>query len=93
MKFFNTEGPIQRDIYYGPPLLADDLPLDRPRQSGFILKPIDKDAALRMLDSFLTDSDPEEDRETLEFLAQAIDEHRAAVGARLMSPNEQLDLA
>ena len=65
-----------------------NLPLDRPRQSGFTLKPVDKDAALRMLDSFLTDSDPQEDRETLEFLTQAINEHRAAIGARLMFPNE-----
>jgi hypothetical protein len=72
---------------------ADDLPLDRPRQSGFVLKPIDKEAALRMLNSFLTDSDPEEDRETLKFLAQAIDEHRAALGARLMFPDEQIDTA
>lgn len=70
---------------------ADDLSLDRPRDSGFILKPIDKEAALQMLDSFLTDSDPEEDRETLEFLTQAINEHRAAVGARLMFPNESID--
>ena len=47
VKSFETEQP------------ADDLPLDRPRQSGFVLKPIDKEAALAMLDSFLTDSNPE----------------------------------
>lgn len=74
-------------------LPADDLLLDRLRQSGFVLKPIDKGAALQMLDSFLVDSDPEEDRETLELLTQAIDEHRAAVGARLMFPDEQTDFA
>lgn len=57
----------------------DDLPLDRPRQSGFTLKPIDKDAALQMLDSFQADSDPEEDRETLAVLEKAINEHRTVV--------------
>lgn len=71
-----------------PDEAVSDLPLDRPRQSGFMLKPIDKDAALQMLDSFLTDSDPEEDRETLEMLEKAINEHRAAVGARPMFTNE-----
>lgn len=67
---------------------STDLPLDRPRQSGFVLKPIDKDVALRMLDSFLTDSDPAEDRETLAILENAINEYRAATGARLVFPHE-----
>ncbi len=71
-----------------PDEAVSDLPLDRPRRSGFVLKPIDKDAALQMLDSFLNDSDPEEDRETLELLKKAINEHRATIGARLMFPNE-----
>ncbi len=79
-------GATMKSLEVGQP--ADDLPLERPRQSGFVLKPIDKSAALQMLDSFLVDSNPEEDRETLEFLTRVIDEHRAAVGARLMFPDE-----
>ena len=67
---------------------AEDLPIDRPRKSGFVLKPIDKEAALAFLDSLLLEGDPEEDRETLDFLKRAVNEHRAAVGARLMFPDE-----
>ena len=63
------------------------LPVERPRPSGFVIKPIDIAAAQATLDEFLRESDPEEDRATMEFLIKAIDEHRAAVGARLMFPD------
>jgi hypothetical protein len=66
---------------------AESLPLERPRKSGLVIKPMDKDAALALLDELLRTSDPEEDRETMELLIKGIDEHRAAVGARLMFPD------
>ena len=64
--------------------IAAALPVERPRASGFVIKPIDIAAAQATLDEFLRESDPEEDRATMGILIKAIDEHRAAVGARLM---------
>ena len=64
---------------------ADKLPIDRERSSGFILRPIDVPAALAALDSFLEDDQDEvEQRETFEYLKQALDENRAAQGERLL---------
>ncbi|MGH9802241.1 MAG: hypothetical protein ACRD82_17905 [Blastocatellia bacterium] len=68
---------------------AEDLPIDRPRKSGLVIRPGNREGAMELLDKLLSEGDPEEERETLEFLKQAINEHRAAVGARLMFPDEQ----
>ncbi|MDQ3011979.1 MAG: hypothetical protein M3X11_14885 [Acidobacteriota bacterium] len=62
---------------------AEDLPIDRPRKSGVVIRPGNREGAMALLDAMLAEGDPEEERETLEFLKQAINEHRAAVGARL----------
>jgi hypothetical protein len=60
---------------------ADQLPIDRERSSGFVLKPVDVPAALSALDSFLEEGQDEaEQRETFEYLKQALDETRAAQG-------------
>jgi hypothetical protein len=69
-------------------LTAQNLPLDRLRPSGLVVRMGDPQAAMEMLDQLLTESDPAEDRETMEFLMKAIDEHRAAVGARLLFPDQ-----
>ena len=61
----------------------EDLPLDRPRKSGFVIKPIDVEKAKAVLDS-LYDDDEEEQRETFLVLKQAIDEGRRARGERLL---------
>ncbi len=66
---------------------AEDLPIDRPRKSGLVIRPGNREGAIELLDRLLTEGDPEEERETLEFLKQAINEHRAAVGVRLMFPD------
>lgn len=68
---------------------AEDLPIDRPRKSGVIVRRGDREAAMELLDSLLVGGDPVEEQETLEFLKKAINEHRASVGARLMFPDEQ----
>jgi hypothetical protein len=59
----------------------DELPIDRPRSSGFVLQRIDVPAALAVLDSFL-EEDEAEQRETFEYLKRALDETRAAHGER-----------
>lgn len=63
---------------------AEDLPIDRPRKSGFVLKPIDVDGAIAMLNSFYEDGDEEEQRETFEELRQALNEGRRKRGERLL---------
>lgn len=68
-------------------LMSDKLPIDRTRSSGFVLQKIDVPAALAVLDSFL-EGDEAEQRETFEFLKQALDETRAAQGERTLFPNE-----
>jgi hypothetical protein len=65
----------------------NELPIDRPRSSGFVLDNIDVAAALAMLDSFL-EEDEAEQRETFAYLKRALDETRAAQGERLLFPNE-----
>lgn len=49
----------------------DELPIDRPRSSGFVLQKIDVPAALEVLDSFLEEDDGEQ-RETFEYLKRAL---------------------
>ena len=66
---------------------SDELPIDRLRTSGFVLHKVDVPAALVVLDSFL-EGDEAEQRETLEYLKQALDETRAAQGERLLFSNE-----
>jgi len=63
--------------------VREELPIDRPRKSGFVLKPIDREAAITLLDSFL-EEDEEEQRETFVLLKQAIDDGRRARGERLL---------
>ena len=65
----------------------DELPIDRPRSSGFVLQKIDVPAALAVLDSFL-EEDEAEQRETFEYLKRALDENRMAHGERPLFPNE-----
>jgi hypothetical protein len=68
---------------------ADQLPIDRERPSGFVLKPIDVPLALAALDSFLAGGhDEAEQRETFGYLKQALNETRAAQGERLLFQNE-----
>ena len=64
-----------------------ELPIGRPRTSGFVLREIDVPAALAVLNSFL-EEDEAEQRDTLEYLKQALDEARAAQGERLLFSNE-----
>lgn len=66
---------------------AKDLPLDRPRQSGFVLKPADVSAVTAALKSLYAD-DENEQRETFEYLKGALNETRAANGERLIFPDE-----
>jgi hypothetical protein len=67
--------------------VAVELPIDRPRSSGFVLHEIDVPAALAVLDSFL-EEDEVEQRDTLEYLKQALNETRAAQSERTLFPNE-----
>ena len=62
---------------------AEELPIDRPRKSGFVIKPINKEEAIKLLQSFY-DEDPEEQKETFAFLKKAIDEGRRERGERLL---------
>jgi hypothetical protein len=65
---------------------ADQLPIDRERSSGFVLKPVDVPAALAALDSFLEEEQDEaEQRETFQHLKQPPNETHAAQGERLPS--------
>lgn len=69
-KSFETEQP------------ADDLPLDRPRQSGFVLQWTDTEAAREALKRMAAEADPMECQETLEYLMKALNETRAEGGER-----------
>ena len=66
---------------------ADELPIDRQRSSGYVLHKIDVPAALAVLDSFLEGNEAEQ-RETFEYLNEALDENRAAQGERLLFSHE-----
>jgi hypothetical protein len=55
----------------------------RPNVSGIEFQPIDVEKALWLLDQ-LDAFDPIEQRETFEFLRQALNEDRAAAGERLV---------
>lgn len=57
------------------------------KSAGFTIQPIEIEKALRVLDS-LDEGDPEEQRETFEYLKRALDETRAANGERLLFPDE-----
>ncbi len=57
------------------------------KAAGFVIQPINVEAALRALDS-LCEGDPEEQRETFEYLKRALNETRAANGERLLFPDE-----
>ena len=61
--------------------VPDELPIDRPRPSGFVLQKIDVPAALAVLDRFL-EEDEAEQRETFAYLKRALDENRVADGER-----------
>lgn len=71
---------------------VEDLPIDRPRKSGFVLKPIDVAAATAALKSLYADDETEQ-RETFEYLRNALNETRAARGERLLFPDESDYLA
>jgi hypothetical protein len=62
------------------------LQLERPRLSGFVLKPIDTDAARLALRQMADEADAAECQQTLEELMQALDETRAEAGERLLFP-------
>lgn len=63
---------------------SEELPIDRPRKSGFVIKPIDMEGTIAMLKSFYEDGDEEEQRETFEMLRQALNEGRRERGERLL---------
>lgn len=69
-----------------------DLPIDRPRPSGFVLNPIDVAAAAVALKSLYADDETEQ-RETFAYLSNALNETRAANGERLLFPDEPNHLA
>jgi hypothetical protein len=76
-----------------PEQALEELRIDRPRKSGFVLHPIDQEAARTLLDSFL-EEDEEEQRETFALLKQAIDDGRRVRGERLLFEEyEQTDCA
>lgn len=68
------------DDAFGQPA-QDELAIDRPRASGFVLQKINVPAALAVLDSFL-EEDEAEQHETFEYLKRALDESREAHGER-----------
>lgn len=79
----NQPNPLSDDaIAHSAP---DELPVDRPRVSGFVLRKIDVPAALDVLDSFL-EEDEAEQWETFEYLKRSLDETRASHGARPLFP-------
>lgn len=63
-----------------------NLPLDRPRKSGFVLKPIDVDAAIQALRQMTDEADPQECQETLDYLMKALNETRREGGERILFP-------
>ena len=70
----NQPNTLSDDAFAHP--APDELPIDRPRSSGFVLQKIDVPAALAVLDCFL-EEDEAEQRETFEYLKRALDETRA----------------
>lgn len=62
------------------------LPIERPRRSGFVLKPIDANAARVALRQMAEEADAEECQQTLEELMQALNETRAEAGERILFP-------
>lgn len=73
-------------------LPVEDLPIDRPRKSGFSLNPVDVATATAALKSLYADDETEQ-RETFEYLRNALNETRAANGERLLFPDESNHLA
>jgi len=69
-----------------PDQAATDLPLDRLRKSGFVLKPIDKDAARQAMSQMAEEADPAECQETLDYLMKALNETRAEGDERVLFP-------
>ena len=65
---------------------APHLLLDRPRQSGFVLKPIDAGAARLALRQMAEKADAEECQQTQEELMQALNATRTEAGERLLFP-------
>ena len=65
---------------------ADPLPLERPRQSGFVLKPVAPETARQALRQMAAEADGAECQQTLEDLLQALNETRAEAGERLLFP-------
>lgn len=59
------------------------IPSDPRNYSGIVLPPFDPEAAIAALESFY-EGDPEEQRETFEYLKKALNEERAASGERLL---------
>jgi len=70
-----------------PDSVSSELPIGRPRISGFALRRTDVPTAVAVLDSFL-EEDEDEQRETFEYLKHALDETRAAQGERCLSIKE-----
>lgn len=65
---------------------AQNLPMDRPRKSGFVLKPIDVEAAIQTLHQMTDEADPRECQETLDYLMKALNETRREGGERILFP-------
>lgn len=75
----NSAAPVIEPTEYN----SEDLPIDRPRKSGFAIKPIDVEGAIKLLQSFYHE-DPEEQRQTFAVLKKAIDDGRRERGERLL---------
>ncbi len=75
------------DLGIEEPVALSEAEAQQPRASGLIIRPINVEAALRALDS-LCEGDPEEQRETFEYLKRALNETRAANSERLLFPDE-----
>lgn len=75
----NQSNTLSDDAFPHP--AQDELAIDRPRPSGFVLQKIDVPVALAVLDSFLKEDEAEQ-RETFEYLKRAVDESREAHGER-----------
>lgn len=78
-----SQPVANQEVVESPPM---DLPLDRPRKSGFVLPPFDAEAAINVLQQMAQEADPVECQETLEYLMKALNETRAEGGERILFP-------
>ena len=73
------------DLLSDPALLSDEFSLS-PEDTHFELPPFDMEAAVEFLRYLREDDDPEEQRETMEYLIRVLDEDRPSY--RKLFPEE-----